>query len=159
MFCIATYICGISLATIYEKTCLICLSLLIVHLSFISFLAWLHFSAEELLLYPWRPHPRPCPHYTCVRYTCKILGQMYFDHSLFFSCILTLFIVLTKPLATKAHNSRAYVDCGTFGASTQIIKTRSNCRQWTVDREYWYFIQRSFLLLYLSIATMLIGSR
>ena len=30
-----------------------------------KFLARLHFSAEEQLLYPWRQRPRLCPHAEC----------------------------------------------------------------------------------------------
>ena len=65
----------------------------------------LHFSAEELLLYPWcwcphpdqRPHRRP--HVKCFG-KCSSLGISIF---LYFLLHLSLFIILIKPLTTKAH--------------------------------------------------------
>ena len=62
------------------------------------FLARLHFSAEELLLYPRRQRPRRRP-------ACKMLGQMLvleFKSFCIFSCILSLLIILIKPLTTKS---------------------------------------------------------
>ena len=35
--------------------------------------------------------------------------------SIFFSCILTLLIILIKPLTTKAYDRDASGDCGTSG--------------------------------------------
>ena len=40
---------------------------------------------------------------------------MEFQSLLIFSCILTLLIILIKPLTTKAHDRRASGDCGTSG--------------------------------------------
>ena len=42
-------------------------------------------------------------------------GQL--DHCAFciFSCILTLFIILIKPLQTKEYDSPTSGDCGTYG--------------------------------------------
>ena len=74
------------------------------------FLARLHFSAEELLLYPrrWRQRPHP----QNVRVNVKV---MEFQSLCIFSCILTSLIILIKPLTTKAHDRRASGDCVTSG--------------------------------------------
>ena len=40
---------------------------------------------------------------------------MEFQSLCIFSCILTLLIILIKPLTTKAHDRRASGDCGTSG--------------------------------------------
>ena len=79
-----------------------------------AFLACLHFSAEELLLYPrrrrrrQRPRPRP----QNVRANVKV---MEFQSLCIFCYIITLYIILIKPLTTKAHDRRASGDCGTSG--------------------------------------------
>ena len=47
-----------------------------------------------------------------------MLGQMLvmeFQSLCIFSCILTLLIILIKPLTSKAHDRRASGDCGTSG--------------------------------------------
>ena len=75
-----------------------------------SFLARLHFSAERAIAIRSA---------SASASTCKMLGQMLkswnFSLSVFFSCILTLLIILIKPLTTKAHDRRASGDCGTSG--------------------------------------------
>ena len=51
---------------------------------------------------------------------CKMLGQMLvmkFQSLCIFSCILTLLIILIKPLTTKAHDRHASGDIGTSGLS------------------------------------------
>ena len=59
-----------------------------------NILARLHLSAEELLLYPWRQRPH-----------AKMLGQndkvLKFQSFYIFSCILSLLIILIKPLTKK----------------------------------------------------------
>ena len=67
-------------------------------------------SAEELLLYPRRQRPRRRPQN--VRANVKVLE---FKSFYIFSCILSLLIILTKPLTTKAYDRRASGDCGTSG--------------------------------------------
>ena len=47
-----------------------------------------------------------------VRANVKV---MEFQSLCIFSCILTLLIILIKPLATKAHDRRVSGDCGTSG--------------------------------------------
>ena len=47
-----------------------------------------------------------------VRANVKV---MEFQSLCIFSCILTLLIMLIKPLTTKAHDRRASGDCGTSG--------------------------------------------
>ena len=86
----------------------------------ISFLARLHFSAEELLLYPQRRRQRPCRRRRQrprrrpqnVRANVKVLE---FESLCIFSCILTLLIILIKPLTAKAYDRRASGDCGASG--------------------------------------------
>ena len=62
--------------------------------------------------------------------TGKMLGQMIksrnFSLSVFFLCILTLLIILIKPLTTKAYDRCISDDCG-----TSVIKRRKcfNCYQ------------------------------
>ena len=80
------------------------------------FLARMHFSAEELLLYPRRQ--RPCLRRYPRWRPCKMLWQMLkswnFSLSVFFlAFLLCLYIILIKPLTTKAHDRRASGDCGT----------------------------------------------
>ena len=77
-----------------------------------NLLARLHFSAEELLLYPRCRRQRPRP--KNVRVNVKV---MEFQSLCIFSCILTLLIILIKPLTTKAHDRRASGDCGTSGSN------------------------------------------
>ena len=48
---------------------------------------------------------------------------MEFQSLCIFSCILTLLIILIKPLTTKAHDRRASGDCGTSGSSLYIYHT------------------------------------
>ena len=76
----------------------------------IPFLARLHLSAEELLLYPRRRRPRrrQRPRPQNVRVNVKVIE---FQSLCIFSCILTLLIILIKPLTTKAHDRRASSDC------------------------------------------------
>ena len=83
------------------------------------FLARLHFSAEELLLYPRRrrPHPRPHPRPQNVGANFKVLE---FKSFCIFSCILTLLIILINPLTTKAYDRRASGDCGTSGVGKRV---------------------------------------
>ena len=69
-----------------------------------TFLARLHFNAEELLLYSRHP---------CLRW--QLLKSWNFSLSVFFLAFLTLLIILIKPLTTKAHDRRASSDCGTSG--------------------------------------------
>ena len=70
------------------------------------FLAHLHFSAEELLLYPRRPclHWRP---HANVRAHVKVLDLQSF-------CIFLAF-KLIKPLTTKVYDRPTSGDCGTSG--------------------------------------------
>ena len=49
-----------------------------------------------------------------VRANVKV---MEFQSLCIFSCILTLLIILIKPLTTKAHDRRASGDCGTSGVA------------------------------------------
>ena len=70
----------------------------------------LHISAEELLLYPpwcWSKFP-----HVNVRANVKVLE---FQSFCILSCILTVFIILIKPLTTKVYDSHASHDCGTSG--------------------------------------------
>ena len=77
------------------------------HLSHINaFLARLHFSAEELLLYPGPVRMQN------VRANVKV---MKFQSLCIFTCILTLLIIQIKPRPTLAHDRRASGDCGTSG--------------------------------------------
>ena len=69
----------------------------------ILFLVHLHFSAEELLLYP-----------PVSVSTYKMLGQMLKSFCIS-SCILVLFIILMNSLTTKAHLRSASSDFGTSG--------------------------------------------
>ena len=70
------------------------------------FLARLHFSAEELLLYPPPPPPVSVRVHVSVgvrmqnvRANVKVLE---FKSFCIFSCILSFLIILIKPLTTKA---------------------------------------------------------
>ena len=80
------------------------------------FLARLHFSAEELLLYPRRQRRRPCrrprPH-------AKMLGQMLkswnLSLSVFFLHLNLAYHTNKAPLQQKAYDRRASGDCGTSG--------------------------------------------
>ena len=52
------------------------------------------------------------------------VGQMLvleFKYFCIFSCILTLLIILIKPLTTKAYDRRASGDCGTSGFCTNYL--------------------------------------
>ena len=82
----------------------------------VTFLAHLHFSAEELLLYPRLPCRRP-------RWRRRPRPHAKFQSFYIFSCILSLLIILIKPLTTKAHDRRASGDCtcGTSGTVKAIV--------------------------------------
>ena len=58
-------------------------------------------------------------HMQNVRANVKV---MEFQSLCIFSCILTLLIILIKPLTTKAHDRRASGDCGTSGMSSAVEK-------------------------------------
>ena len=92
----------------------IMLSLLTLH--FLMSLAHLHFSAEELLLYPRcvSVRVRVSVHMQNVRAKVKVLEFK----NLFYSCILTSFIILIRPLTTKTYDRCASGDCGTSGFNT-----------------------------------------
>ena len=49
---------------------------------------------------------------------------MEFQSLCIFCCILTLLIILIKPLTTKAHDRRASGDCGTSGVIWNTIETK-----------------------------------
>ena len=53
-----------------------------------------------------------------VRANVKVLE---FKSFCIFSCILTLLIILIKPLTTKAYDRRASGDCGTSGFCTNYL--------------------------------------
>ena len=81
------------------------------------FLARLHFSAEELLLYPGVSvrvgvFVGVGVRMQNVRANVKV---MKFQSLCISSCILILLIILIKPYTTKAHDRRASGDCGTSG--------------------------------------------
>ena len=88
-----------------------------------------------------------------------MLGQMLkswnFSLSVFFSSILTLLIILIKPLTTKAHDRRASGDCGTSGSFWFYMQNvcnrhthcilylrnyhpRENCENKTLANKRWF---------------------
>ena len=77
-----------------------------------SFLAYLHFSAEELLLYPGISIGVRMQN---VRANVKVLE---FKSFCIFSCILTVLTILIKPLTTKAYGRWVSGDCGTSGINS-----------------------------------------
>ena len=79
----------------------------------IVFLERLHFSEEELLLYPSvRISVGVSIQMQNVRANVKV---MKFQSLCIFSCILTVLIILIKPQITKAHDRRTSGYCGTSG--------------------------------------------
>ena len=64
-------------------------------------------------------------HMQNVRANVKVLE---FKSFCIFSCILTLLIILIKPLTTKAYHRRASGDCGTSG----FLGHRSQGLQWPI---------------------------
>ena len=87
------------------------------------FLAHLHLSQKS---YCYTPGVR-----VCMQNVRANVNVMEFQSLCIFSCILTLLIILIKPLTTKAHNRRASDDCGTSGyfqnglVATIIVGKRS----------------------------------
>ena len=65
----------------------------------------------------------------------KIKDSCHHVMKLWWNCILTLLIILIKPLTTKAYDRRASGDCGTSGSSTasyivmELGLHYSNCRE------------------------------
>ena len=57
-----------------------------------------------------------------VRANVKV---MEFQFLYIFSCILTLLIILIKPLTTKAYDKRTSDDCGTSGFAYIIVGSPS----------------------------------
>ena len=102
---------------IWGMYCLVCLSVPFICL-FIKLLAHLHFSEEELLLLPLE---------FTLSSICELLGQMLkswnFNPLVFFLHFI-FFIVLIKPLATKAYGSCASVDLGIYVFSSPEPKAR-----------------------------------
>ena len=105
-----SYVCLFSRRTFYYDHVVSVLRLSVV-VNLITFLARQHFSAEELLLYP-SVGVGIGVHMRNVRANANVLE---FKSFCIFSCTLTLLIVLIKPLTTKAYDSCASCDCGTFG--------------------------------------------
>ena len=84
--------------------------------NFKSFLACLHFSAEELYCYMYTPGVRVGVSVrVCMQNVRANVKVMEFQSLFIFCCILTLLIILIKPLTTKAHDRRASGECGTSG--------------------------------------------
>ena len=74
-----------------------------------------------------------------VRANVKV---MEFQSLCIFSCILTLLIILIKPLPTKAHDRRASGDCGTSSSGLSHREIRS-CKA---------FLDHLFVILYVFVA-------
>ena len=96
------------------------------HTTFI-FLTRLYFSAEEKSYCYTRVGVRM----QNVRANIKVIK---FQSLCIFSCILTLLIILIKPLTTKTHDKRASGDCGTSGIH----------RYWLMRGKYLYILRSKF---------------
>ena len=71
-----------------------------------------------------------------VRANVKVLE---FKSFCFFSCILSLLIILIKPLTTKAYDRRASGDCGTSGFPNPLYLL---CRLRSIAAHRDHFVQR-----------------
>ena len=69
-----------------------------------------------------------------MQYVRAYVKVMKFQSLCIFSCFLTFVIILIKPSTTKAHNRRAFGDCGTSGqdkVTIQELITFSNKRMFS----------------------------
>ena len=102
----------------------------------------------------------------CVRVSVGIRKQnvranvkvMEFQSLCIFSCILTLLIILIKPLPTKAHGRHASGDCGTSGLSWYIHMMRLSIIIWYSIKVFTfkYNARKNFFISYKFLLTCII---
>ena len=96
----------------------------------------------------------PPAHLCAVTYMTEISlivtlnSQFNLNSTVFFSCILTLFIILIKPLRSKAYDRRASGDCGTSGFKEHSITEKMFFLLLESEYSYtlYFLIMRYFIL-------------